>query len=495
MQAAPLVPEITLPPWLASLARVAERSPIAVRQLRQQLRSRSWSITLVAVPILCALAALTCLAWADHQRTWNSALSPSRLLFGGYLLLWGVICGVVQPGAAGRSLRRERLEETWDLIELTGLGGQAIAFGHWCAAVLQILLMSSLFAPFLVMAWLLRGVDTVSLLTALIGVPAWGLLMAAIAIFGATAPPPKKKSAKGVGIGVEFLSLILGWPVFFGLMQLDGVQRLLSGLGGGLLAPALAATAWALVVTASLVQAGTALTHPARNRSTGPRLVSCITALLVALWGFLLAPFASIGLASAAIVILAIALWTGLSAIAEFDGTTSRQQRWIDEARGFWQRTAWFLGPGCRRGRRCVLLLTALGLICALASGQGPILRGGIAIVAYAYLCFLLGDFFARLKPSAVHRPRLQSVLTVVIALLVHALGVLVIWLTGSKAIDLMFLLPLGAISLCFDGKADATLMTVISLLALITISIMIAQACRRENRTIRIVSNDALER
>jgi hypothetical protein len=485
-----------MPAWLAPFERLADRSPIAVRQLRQQLRGKTWTISLIAIPALCLLGALLCFAMEGRDLPWMDTTIP-RMLFGGYLLLWAAICGAFQPGSAGRALRREREDQTWDLIELAGLGGYHIALGFWYAALVQIILMSALFAPFLVMAWLLRGVDTEVLLIALICVPAWGALMAAMNIFFASTPLPKKKKAGHIQVGGEALALLLGIPFFTWLISANGAASFLPGLSNVIMTVGIAVSVWLLALSGCLVHAGTALSHPALNRSTGPRLIACIAALLIAVWGALFAPFT--GLSTAAVLIIAISIWCGLTAIAEFDGTTPRQQRWINEARGFWQHTSWFLGPGCRRGRRCVLLIAALGLGCALASGNERTMAGCMGMVAFAMTFFVLGDWVARhlLGKNFVHRPRVQTVTTVMITGAIHIIGWLITLFIGaqSDSNSIMFLIPIAAIMTMFSRGDSSSLAMMIAIMGLISVAILIIQACGRERGTVRLVGDDQGDR
>lgn len=492
----PTSSSLPLPAWLAPFERLADRSPIAVRQLRQQLRGKTWTISLIAIPLLCLLAALLCFALERRDTPWSNITVP-RMLFGGYLLLWAAICGAFQPGSAGRALRREREDQTWDLIELAGLGGYQIALGFWYAALVQIILMSALFAPFLVMAWLLRGVDTEVLLIALVSVPAWGALMAAMTIFFASTPLPKKKKAGHIQVGGEILALLMSAPFLIWLLFPNNVPSFLHGFGSSIMTIGIIVSVWLLALSGCLVHAGTALSHPALNRSTGPRLISCIAALLFALWGALLDPFA--GLGTAAVLIIVISIWCGLTAIAEFDGTTPRQQRWINEARGFWQHTSWFLGPGCRRGRRCVLLIAALGLGCALASGNTRTMVGCMGMVAYAMTFFVLGDVVTRhlLWNAYVHRPRVQTITTVMITGSVHIIGWLIslFLVAQSDSNSIIILIPIAAIQTLFSRGDSSSLAMMVAVMGFISVTILIIQACGRERGTVRLVGDTQGER
>lgn len=485
----------SMPTWLAPVERWADRSPIAVRQVRQQLRGRTWSTSLVVVPALCVIGAIACLAVRPDSEF--ASIPIARVLFSGYLLAWGLICGVFQPGAAGRALRRERGEDTWDLIELAGLGGMVIAGGFWCAALLQILLMSALFAPFLVMTWLLRGVDTAALLLALAVVPAWGALMAALAVYAASAPLPRKKRGLRLGVGTELLALLFGAPVYLMLILPGGVDNLLRLFGGGAVGLGVAASAWLLLVVGCVVHAGTALAHPARNRSTGPRFVACLAAVLIAGWCAGLAPFSRDSLTTAGVLVSLIALWIGLGAMAEFDGTTPRQQRWLDEARGFWKATAWFLGPGCRRGRRCMLLLAVVALACAAGAGRPSTLLGCVGILSYGFAFLLLGDLIARqvLTRNGVHRPRLQTTITVVIPIVLHVVAGMVVAMADMYARDVPLALPVVAIGMMFSSTYASGVTLVVAGMGIVCAAILITQARKREHGTVRLVGDPTPER
>jgi len=201
-------------------------------------------------------------------------------------------------------------------------------------------------------------------------------------------------------------------------------------------------------------------------------------------------------LSTAAVLITCISIWTGLSAIAEFDGTTPRQQRWLAEARGFWKHTSWFLGPGCRRGRRCVLLLAAFGLGCAVGSGKESTIQGCIGMIAYAMTIFVIGDVVARrLLSSGVHRPRAQTVTTVIIAVGVHVFGGIFAWMNDGNIKDVIMLLPVAAVTALFERQSSDDLIVSVSVMGVIAVVILIIQACRRERTTVRLVGDDQGER
>jgi hypothetical protein len=281
------------------------------------------------------------------------------------------------------------------------------------------------------------------------------------------------------------------------LLTSTGVASLLYIFPNSIMTIGIIVSVWLLALSGCLVHAGTALSHPALNRSTGPRMIACVAALLIALWGALLTPYT--GLGTAAVVILLISTWCGLTAIAEFDGTTPRQQRWINEARGFWQHTSWFLGPGCRRGRRCVLLIAALGLGCALASGNTRTMVGCMGMVAYAMTFFVLGDVVTRhlLWNAYVHRPRVQTITTVMIAGSVHVIGWLISLFLGaqSDSNSIIIWIPIAAIMSMFSRGDSSSLATAVAVMGFISVTILIIQACGRERGTVRLVGDTQGER
>jgi hypothetical protein len=152
--------------------------PIVVKEVRQGLRARVFGICFGLLLTLCLTVAL--IAAAEVHDNMAQALGPRYLtLFLGGL---GVICFFVIPYTAYRSMTREREEETWVLLALTGLSSRRIVRGKVASALTQAVLYSSAGAPFMVFSYFLNGVDLPTLLLEVGFASAWAVFLTCLAV-------------------------------------------------------------------------------------------------------------------------------------------------------------------------------------------------------------------------------------------------------------------------------------------------------------------------
>lgn len=146
---------------------VAERlselaGPIVVKEVRQGLRAKVFGI-------FFGLLLLGCLVVASVAAAQSGALyapgGPEYL--GVFFAGQSVVCLFVIPFVAFRSMIREREEETWVLLALTGLPARAIVRGKVSSALAQASLFASCCAPFVLFSYYLNGIDLLTLLLGL----------------------------------------------------------------------------------------------------------------------------------------------------------------------------------------------------------------------------------------------------------------------------------------------------------------------------------------
>jgi hypothetical protein len=180
--------------------RVGELAgPMLVKEVRQGLRARSFTVVFALSLLALFLAAL-----------WVAALqrgSPDEV-YGPKFFTWvmvflGAGAFFVLPITGARSMQQEREGETWVLLMLTGLSGRRIAFGKYLAVMSQALLLGSAAAPFLVFSYFLNGVPLTFLLIMLPVAAIWSSFLVAVGI--ALGSQAKTKQARGV----SFMSVIL----------------------------------------------------------------------------------------------------------------------------------------------------------------------------------------------------------------------------------------------------------------------------------------------
>ena len=390
-------------------------NPMLVRCVRQDLRSK---VFVGVFSLLLLISASAALIFASQA----GASADNDAPYGKYLFItlgwcWSFALIVVQASATHRLVAQERNDDTWDLVELTGLPPQRIVRGLLAASLTQSALYTAAMAPFLVMAYLLRGLDLLTIVAALILVPMMGVLAASISLFLACSAPSKK--ARIAGGGLVGLVMLIGW-ISTSVWQFNafdsGLGRVVHDLvdldadawtGAGI-----TLTAWGTILWLCLVFAATLLTHRAGDRSSRPRLAVAVV------WGLVLAWMAGIMLLSGqtdsqrASLLVAVGfagviltLVSGFFTLTEDYALTPRQAQAIAGAHGWRRRAAVLLGPGAARGRWYTLALA----FSAIALLGATFLHGDVlgyndhhavmlawCTLGYGLLVLVVGDALAR---------------------------------------------------------------------------------------------------
>jgi len=413
----------------------SERSnPIVVRYARQQLRSRGFIILFSTVLGFATLFAITVGATAAERSEGDAALT----LFGLLAAIWAFAVWVFEPIAAFRATANERDEKTWDLVRLTGLSPGRLIWGMFLASVLQGLLYGAAIAPFLVMAYLLRGISLDEILFVLFLIPVAGWCASAGAIFlGSVSSTKGARNALGVLVaivaGFIWFSTLTVWLNF----DFTG-HFVLSGLidGPGVVLLSNFAVIW---IGAMLVLGGTVLRHPASNRSTAPRLYAWLVFLNGVVWSLFVGdPFISEALTVAAFFGALAAFLLGIFAITEDYTITPRQYRETRHMRP-WQLPIIF-APGAARGRAAYLALVAaiaavVAVAYALDDGGGRLREPmvfTILICAHGTLLITICDAIAR-KTQRLDNPVMRRVLFVSVFASLAFIGSVITSLAGDR--------------------------------------------------------------
>lgn len=153
-------------PLLARIDRFLERSgeylnPILVKETRQALKSKQFSITFTLLLVCVWVWSLYGVAWLDAE---SSAQAAGLELFHGYFAILAFPLIVVVPFGAFRSLSGEREDRTYELLSITTLKPRQIISGKLGSAVLQMIVYLSAVAPCLAFTYLLRGIDILTIL-------------------------------------------------------------------------------------------------------------------------------------------------------------------------------------------------------------------------------------------------------------------------------------------------------------------------------------------
>ena len=133
-------------------------NPIVVKEVRQSLRGRYFSVVFWIMLTLATF--IGCLMLVQQE---TNPSEHAGVFF--FVAMYGCLSAAVHvfvPFAAFLSIGSEWEENTFDLLVLTDLRPRSIVGGKLLSAGVQILLYYSAFGPYLVFAFLLRGLDLVA---------------------------------------------------------------------------------------------------------------------------------------------------------------------------------------------------------------------------------------------------------------------------------------------------------------------------------------------
>jgi ABC-type transport system involved in multi-copper enzyme maturation permease subunit len=376
--------------------------PILVKELRQGLRARAFTIFFGLLLLACLVISMIAVGQAAQLKR---DLGPKVLL--GYLTALAAVTFFVIPFGAFRSLLREREEETWSLLALTGLGGRAIVRGKWVSAMAQGALFASACAPFVLFSYFLNGVSLVQVVLPLAASLVWSgfVTTLALALASQAASSAGRTASQLSAVVLLAFAALLGFG-YLSVLATDG------GISGGREPEFLQVSAVLCLValgTSQLALEGAAagLALPTEAASRGPRqalltfVCAMMLAALPAFWLLRPGPRAAVvsGVFSALYLVIA-----GFFAVGEGDGWPRR-----------FAGDGW-LKPGALRSYLLVLALlgvTGAGwLLLFFASGGGDRYQAALVCApCYPLLYLSLGVIAGRLTPlRTLGEPRASRV-------------------------------------------------------------------------------------
>lgn len=162
--------------WPKFIAWCEDPNPILVKETRQFLRSR----LLLGVLFLemCILSVITLFFLLEANENTSSS-STGRNFFGVlvFVLLFSLTLGAIE---AMNRTRNERDPERHDLLFITALSPAQIVQGKFLAGMSVSILVVSLAAPFIVLSYLMRGVDLPMILSGLLLLFGFGALVVGV---------------------------------------------------------------------------------------------------------------------------------------------------------------------------------------------------------------------------------------------------------------------------------------------------------------------------
>lgn len=431
-----LVPGFVAPRWWE---RWGDRlNPLVVKEVRQGVRSRIFWVCFGLMLLACFVISVTAfLSTRDEGLS-----SQGQGFFFAFFICLSVVHFFIIPYSAYRSLAREREDETWVLLVLTGLGPRKILRGKMASYLVQAGLYASAVGPFLLFSYYLNGIDLPTILVVLVLGGAWLCFVTVVAVCAATLADGRLGRAlvHFLLLGALGMSFIYALVAAFYLSE-EGYRSATRDHGFyvfvGCALWVMLSNAWLLFETAAA-----RLSLLTENYSLGPRLAlvlqTLISALLMLGLGLALNPSHNIALGASIGGCLYLTL-TGLFIASDHDG----------QAKALRVRTRpWSLmRPGALRGfRLVVLLLLVWGAACVLfyllqqsrSSAEPQLLEllGVLAAPVYAILYLGLPLLVGRMPRS-------------------H-------WLASPVVVRLLFFMLLGLVglvsplmALLFDQSAD----------------------------------------
>ena len=252
-------------------------NPILVKEVRQSLRGRLFRMSFMGTLVLAALACTTIIMSMGS----NISETEARGYVTSMLLCMGCALWAVVPFATFQSMGSEWEENAYDLLILSDIRPRRIVRGKLLSASVQGLLFVAAFLPFLILSFLLQGVDLLSLLFLVTTSILLSGALSAVALFLSTLT--SKRFAR------IMLLVVLGFLIFgaFGmagsfsaeLLRRPGSLRDRDFWFGTYYAVAIIS----LVSLVVYVSAANMLSHSEENRSTTLRIVSWIVPLILAI--------------------------------------------------------------------------------------------------------------------------------------------------------------------------------------------------------------------
>ncbi len=260
------------------LERVVDRiNPILVKECRQALKSRQFTITFSLVLGCCWLWSIYGVMAIGPEVHLGAA--GMRMYFG-YFGIMAFPLLVVVPYGAFRSLADERDDRTFDLLSITALSPRQIVAGKLGSAVMQMLVYLSAITPCLGFTYLLRGIEAPTILITVVYMFFGSLGLSMVGLLAATIARERHWQtlwAAAVVLGLAGLFFLVVGLVTETLSR----DRIAYESSTFWIANVYLALAYASYFALCYLAAGAQLTFPSENRSTALRIVMLVQQLLL----------------------------------------------------------------------------------------------------------------------------------------------------------------------------------------------------------------------
>lgn len=273
-----IAPASRLDRWLEAAGD--RLNPILVKETRQSLKSRQFTLWFVLLLIGCWVTTIGAIAYVGPSIHYLSL--GGRLLYVYYVIL-ALPLVVVTPFSAYRSLSSEHEENTSDLLEVSSLNARQLVNGKLGSALLQIVVYLAALAPCVAFTYLLRGVElaTIALLLLYAVLASTGLSAVGLVVAAASRQKYAQVVASVAFAGILFLAYAGLLAAAFELIGLD--SRFLhseENFWAQLALLSLYLTSLVVVYAAAV----SLTTFSAANRSTGLRQAAFLQQTVFVAW-------------------------------------------------------------------------------------------------------------------------------------------------------------------------------------------------------------------
>ncbi len=262
-------------PTMSLGARISDRlNPILVKEVRQALRGRFFKVSFWVTLTMATIVGLFVLLISYSNSGTNNEDVFGVQFFTAIFSCLSLASLVLVPFSAFLSMGAEWDENTYDLLVISNLKPRQIILGKVLSASVQSLLFYSAFGPFLVFAFLLRGVDLFALATVLSISVTGSLSLSCLAV--AMSSFARGRFARLLLMVLLAVILVVSTMVMiaFGAQMIrrpgqfhdsDAILGLAAGLS-------------VVLATAAFFFAAACarLAHPEENRSTGLRVMTLV---------------------------------------------------------------------------------------------------------------------------------------------------------------------------------------------------------------------------
>ena len=260
-------------------------NPIAVKEMRQAVNGRLMAWTLTAFLLIQVGIVASVLLFSE---TYQYDFSIGRNVFMGLLGVLLGTCLFYLPISTSARFATERFQQNIDLLFITTLKPVQIIWGKTLAAMALLLLFFTASMPFMMLTYLLRGIDLQSSII-LLGLDFLAVCACIqVAIWLATIPGPQVLRLL-IGLPILFGAFIFVWQISYGMLH-NGIGTRIGPWG--VWAPALTIASFVILGAGLLfVLSVTNITHPTANRALGIRIYLFFawltTGIVIGIWSII----------------------------------------------------------------------------------------------------------------------------------------------------------------------------------------------------------------